>query len=74
MMRLTHLANVSKKNGTFKDIQSKNTVRSAIPSCWVVTENEVQRVSAFLNVKIDTLLFPLNPKEKDPNGAFGPLI
>jgi hypothetical protein len=58
MMRLTHLANASLKNGTFKDIQSKNTVRSAIPTCWIVTESEVQRISAFLIVKIDTPLFP----------------
>ena len=73
MMRLTHLANAKLKDGTFKDIQSKNTVRSAIPTCWVLAGREVQRVSAFLMVKIDTLLFSLNPIEKDPSCAFGHL-
>jgi hypothetical protein len=34
---------------------------------------EIIRISAFLMIKIDTLLFSLNPIEKDPSGAFGHL-
>ena len=58
MMKLTHLANAKLKDGTFKNIKLKDTVRSAIPTCCILAESEIQRVSAFLMVKIDTLLNP----------------
>lgn len=73
MMKLTHLANAKLKDGTFKNIKLKNTARSATPTCWVLAESEIQRVSASLMVKIDTLLFSLNPIEKDHSCAFGHL-
>jgi hypothetical protein len=34
---------------------------------------EIIRISAFLMIKIDTLLFSLNPIEKNPSSAFGHL-